>query len=655
MLDTLLKIGEWQSAGKSEWDRFLEYPKIDKEDRHGNTNYTLPIIFDLDNREVIISSQNMKEYEVKDVRDGKGVKLKGSNSKAIAASGDVKRLSRIYQAFFGKEGNEAPQGELIEAIEKDSPALLTDELRQILERIYELRDSFLSQIQYGDSGNEKIDIRAINDKFELGKNENIVFLTTCIQSKELGFEEQMPFSQLPDYQKFLHEAYFGKETDKKVTINKLCYASGTSVEDVEELNLSTRYSLNKMFVTETKNYASLFDKNKFNLNYQVSAENQKKLDYASDYLLNKGYKIRIAGIDHVILPQFGYNSDVEVDMALKSINKKSDILFSLNKLSELSGSIQEEQSDEVFWINFIAFESDGNFFKSTEIIKDVSNFHFNKIKKTFEEIEWQFRGFEWMHWNESMMEYDYTSKERIRSNFNFNSIFKIIPIRKDKEKKNKALSLFKTILENRKVKLEILYDYFTELILCHWYQRYGSYTNVAHYSSEYFYLGVRDCVYRYLAFIQFLKKLKLIDMEESRDTHAGTGNQYEEAEQNFFIEMDMLNRKDQQAMFYLGRMLNRVEYLQKGKNKTVIQKVNFNGMDKDDIIRLRNGLLEKAKQYNAVSNIVFSDKKFGSNFDINHWNMNPKEAVFHLLTGYSFGVGKKDVEELAQKENENEN
>ncbi len=28
MLNTLLKIGEWQSEGKSEWDRYLEKPKI---------------------------------------------------------------------------------------------------------------------------------------------------------------------------------------------------------------------------------------------------------------------------------------------------------------------------------------------------------------------------------------------------------------------------------------------------------------------------------------------------------------------------------------------------------------------------------------------------------------------------------------------------
>ncbi|NEN22776.1 hypothetical protein G3O08_04585 [Cryomorpha ignava] len=655
MLDTLLKIGEWQSEGKSEWDRFLEYPKVETKDKYGNsiTNYTLPIIFDLDNQEVIIKPQNLKEFEAKDVREAKGIKMKGSNSKAICSSGLSKRLGRIYQAFFGKEGEETSRGELLEAVEKNNPELLTENLRQILSKIFELKNRFLELTT--ESSKNIIDIRAIQETFEFGKNENIVFLAFHIKSKEFGFEKVIPFAHVPDYEAFLQEAYFGSDIDagKKGTKKKLCYASGTNTEDVEELNLSTRYSLNKMFVTETKNYASLFDKRKFNLNYQVSAENQEKLDYASDYLLNKGYKIRIAGLDHVIIPQFQQNSTVDIEMALKGIYRKSDILFSLHKLLALSESVSDESDDAVFWINFIAFESDGNFFKSTEIIKDVSNFHFNKILEAFAEVDWHYRDLDAMDWDSIMMEYDYDSKDRVRRNFNFNSIFKIIPLRKEKEKKNKALGLFKTILENRKVNIEILYDYFCELILCHWYQRYGSYTNVSHYTPKNFYFGVRDSVFKYHAFIQFLKKLNLINMDESNE-HSGesTGNKYDDAEQSFFKEMDMLNHKDQQAMFYLGRMLNKVEYIQKDKNKTVIEKVNFNGMDKDDIVRLRIGLVEKAKQYNQVSKVIFIDQKFGVTFDTNSWNMNPKEAVFHLLTGYSFGVGQKDAETLTQIETE---
>ena len=48
MLNTLLKIGEWQSEGKSEWDRYLEKPKIKATDNRGNElkNYIISLIFD---------------------------------------------------------------------------------------------------------------------------------------------------------------------------------------------------------------------------------------------------------------------------------------------------------------------------------------------------------------------------------------------------------------------------------------------------------------------------------------------------------------------------------------------------------------------------------------------------------------------------------
>ena len=194
----------------------------------------------------------------------------------------------------------------------------------------------------------------------------------------------------------------------------------------------------------------------------------------------------------------------------------------MHKLEDFSENVQVEIDEEIFWINFIAFESDGKFFKSTEIIKDVSSFYFSKLLKTFSEIDWQLREASFVDWNNVMMEYDYETKKRVSSNFNFNSLFKIIPLRKDKEKKNKALELFKSILENRKFNKSVLYDYFVELILCHYYERYRSYTSVKDYSQngkkpkqDYLQWAIRDSVFKYHAFIQFLKKLNLIDMEET--------------------------------------------------------------------------------------------------------------------------------------------
>ena len=139
-------------------------------------------------------------------------------------------------------------------------------------------------------------------------------------------------------------------------------------------------------------------------------------------------------------------------------------------------------------------------------------------------------------------------------------------------------------------------------------------------------------------------------MEDSQTnpTEGKPENKYDQAIQEFFTKMSL--NTDQKAMFYLGRMLNAVEYIQKGKTKTVIQKVNFNGMDKENIQRLRISLIEKAKQYNSMGKVIFTDNEFGKHFNFNGWTLNPQEAVFFLLTGYSFGVGAQDAEELTEKE-----
>lgn len=639
MLNTLLKIGQWQSQGKSEWDRFLDYPEPELADRHGNsiTSYNLPIIFDLDRQEVTIDRNNLEAYDEDRIIQTLPLKIKGGNNKAIYTSVPAKKIIQIFKTFFGKEDSDtAETGELEEAILKFDSKLLSENFKSLLDQIFLLKEEFLEKT-ISENKNE-VDIKSIENRFELNRDEKLIFLVVYIKSAEFGYDAPTAFSEIPEYRKFVEQLYFGKEENSKTKnkkTTKLCYASGENAENVSELTLDTRYSLNKMFVTETKNYASVFDKNKFGINYQVSAENQEYLDYASNYLLNQGYKVRIANLDHVIIPQFLQNSNVDLELALEGIQRKSDLLFNLKRLDSFHKNIEDwlDKEDEVFWINFIAFESDGNFFKSTEVIKDVSRFHFDKLISSFYEINKQFQESDFVNWESVMTDY---GEPR---NFNFNSLYQIIPLRKDKEKKNKALDLFKTILENRRVNSDVLYEYFNELILCHYYSRYNSYTNVKNYGKDFFYFAVRDSVFKYLAFFELLKKLNLIDMEETNISTEEV-NQYDKVENDFFQKMNF--NQEQRAMFYLGRMLNSVEYVQQGKNKTVIQKVNFNGMDKDSIQRLRIDLIEKAKQYNAMNKVVFTDQKFGKEFDFNNWSLSPQEAIFFMLTGYSFGAGKKN-------------
>src|SRR5690606_6695758 len=117
MLQTLLKIGEWQSQGKSEWDRFLDVPKVEKEDKKGNSikNYTLPIVFDLDENEVVVESINLKQYDERDVANLFLLKTLSARNKKIYGTVNGNNLKFLFNTFFGNniDDEKYTEGDLI--------------------------------------------------------------------------------------------------------------------------------------------------------------------------------------------------------------------------------------------------------------------------------------------------------------------------------------------------------------------------------------------------------------------------------------------------------------------------------------------------------------------------------------------------------------
>ena len=68
--------------------------------------------------------------------------------------------------------------------------------------------------------------------------------------------------------------------------------------------------------------------------------------------------------------------------------------------------------------------------------------------------------------------------------------------------------------------------------------------------------------------------------------------------------------------------------------------------------RLRLDLFEKGKQYSIINKVEFDDARFTNYFNFNNWNLKPKEALFFILSGYSFGlaVSNEDQENLIEME-----
>ncbi|NBB31231.1 TM1802 family CRISPR-associated protein [Cellulophaga sp. BC115SP] len=646
MLTTLIKLGSQLSHNRGEWDDIIDYPNIQKEKDKNIKLYVAELIFDLDKSDVYLNP-SLKEYdEEQSCLAFKNIKIQGGNNKAIYACVESGKLEQVRKTFFGvidSKGNVPSTGQFQEAITKDFPQFNDTLLGKILPKIFSLSNIFIEKftIEKESKGQTErlIDEKLLTSSILQSPSSKIILFYTSVLSSDDNINTSTAISKIEGFEEFMKAKFLekGKKQTSIEVSKKLCYATGTLSSSVTEVNFADRYSLNKMFVKETKNYASFFDKNSFVLNYQVSNNNQLLLSRASKYLL-ENQKIRIAGIDHCIIPQFLNKEQVDIQYITKGIFQKSELLFDSNSFDNLVTSAEYE-TDAPFWITFLAFESDGNFFKTINEIKDVSKFHFYKIIDAFNEVNDLFKNnlsdsVDWL----SVMT-DYGKQHR----FNLASIYSIIPIRKDKEKKNEVLSLFKLMFENRKIDPDKLFKHFCDLILCHRYKRYEAFKNVKKYEDKHFDFAIRDSVFKYFALIQALKQLNLLqNMEEIEivvpELSEDSTNEYQQKINTFFQQMSY--RADQKAMFYLGRMLSSVAYIQKDKSKNVLEKVNFSGMDKAQILRLRNSLMEKAKQYKEVSKVIFADSEFNSYFDFNNWNMKPEEAVFFILSGYSFGIVK---------------
>jgi CRISPR-associated protein Csh1 len=110
-------------------------------------------------------------------------------------------------------------------------------------------------------------------------------------------------------------------------------------------------------------------------------------------------------------------------------------------------------------------------------------------------------------------------------------------------------------------------------------------------------------------------------------------------------------------------ILNNVGFAQvkkEHKTKPILGKLNYNGMNAQAIKRLRIDLFEKCKQYDILKYNEGNFSKFTDLFKDaaeDQWDrrMKPAEALFYLLSGYSFRTSKEvsDVNPDVETDSEN--
>lgn len=608
MLQTLAKIGEQLLEGKSIWARLTTEPNIPKPKKDQDL-WVCPILFDCEDNEIKILEDEMELFKKNEsalkFRFVKATR-KGPSQSKFDLTVEFDDLANLQESLFGKKAK-AP----------GCLSTLQNELPEVKNSDFEKRLILINNKLSGKAGF----LSETNVKDILGDTFKDIILFTAYfrdaKTKIVPLFEQDEFRQLVT-----------KVFTRENPANGLSFISGNKIPDAVQAQFWSRYNIHKIFQTSAYNYAAGLNKKNHYQNFQGNDDDFDRLDRASRYVL-ENLQTRIAGITHIVIPNFLSKDLDEFDLETTELylDKTSDLLF---RYQSLEAEIEKELPEvKLFWVNYIAFESDGNSFKIINHINDVNSNYLSKLTETFNHTGIDFE--------------NYIGGKYL---FNLQSVFDIIPVRDtNKSKVNPALNLFKDILEQKFICTENLFRHFIELTLCYWYGRYAAFKNIIKIDS--FDFAIKDAVFKYSALIYTLRKLNLLEMENEpspqSETPESIKSDFQQRIEAFFQKMEY--SESEKALFYLGRILSSVAYAQYKKgheSKPVLNKINYNGMDADSIVRLTLDLREKVRQYNIHRETDWDFGRFTGQFNEKDWPLSKEQNVFYLMAGYSFGLTKSD-------------
>ncbi len=620
MLNSLIKLGEHILSKYGNEYLIIENTKPNPNKAH---HYNLEIIFNCDIKEIIVDINNINPFlEKRSNIELKNVKILPGNNKKVYVTVPFGKVDKLKDALLPNENTRS-----------------LSFINFIVTELHEFQDSefgkALKCIETLNEQAETLTVQNITQKLALANNEEIILMYASVIFSGIGITEPKELFKLNGYKEIIERKFFTPQGKKS-----LCYASGKTKDNVSAAKFEQRYNLNKIFVETTINYINNFDKKRAKNNYQIDFQTRLYLEAASKYLLGN-LTTSIAGVKAVVVPTFLSKSQIDFDDIISiKIQRKTDIAFNFYDFNQdVIQQIDDEIEDEIFWLNFLTFQTEGGkSFKIINNIKDVPFFRFVRIVNTL------------IKTGEKLKKYSKNVK-----NFNLYSLFKVIPVTKGSV--NNALILIQDILENRKVNALTFFKFFAELTRIYYYGRYRAYKNIS--QKDNFDFAIKDAIISYFVIFKTLLELDLLEnhnfnYKRENKMEAKTNENFGEKIEEFFETMNYSD--EQKALFYLGRMLNTIAYAQTQKGhgtKPILNKINFNGMDKNEILRLHNDLFEKARQYGIVDKVEFDNSKFTKLFNVNTWKFKPEETLFFILTGYTFGLTTKSKTEDETKENNN--
>lgn len=464
--------------------------------------------------------------------------------------------------------------------------------------------------------------------------------------------------QQADYERLVLEEKFSVFENQETGICAI-----TNKED-EVTGKTTKLKF-KYYITDKINFASGIDKNNFVKNMIIGKEAYKRILVGETYILRK-FDTKFNTLPCYIIPEWMFdfeNEDIPFDDFSDHIMNLVYTVQTLKELDKLEEKVEDYKDysgvENHVSLDFLFYTESQASLKINKYLPNVPVNHLKHIRNAMWDMKKKGeKFFEKGNWD-----------------LGLNHLYYLIPMREkggDNYEKRKILLLYESLLSNKVLSYDWLIQQFLLLAKTHMFEQYGLYqirpsTQVS---------NDIQLVYDILKAQLLLKMLSNLNLLDKGGWDPVEFQLQDEKLTNYLNEMNF--NEQQSSLFLLGILISKIGSAQVSKNnlesgnttsgtnsKPILNKINYQGMNKNRLQILSSEVFAKLSQVKnkngknlltPTNELLFAEHKrlFDKNLPV--WNLNDRENVFYLLSGYAYGTkviifnSKSNKEKEAQKD-----
>mgnify|MGYP001627163370 CR=1 FL=1 len=425
-----------------------------------------------------------------------------------------------------------------------------------------------------------------------------------------------------------------EKTGKKQKEGNICYiclgTDGLSFEGLKKPKF-------KYFTTNQNIFASYLDQKNYAKNITVCEKCLSKL-VAGDIFLRNKLKTQLGSFDVYVLPTFVYTSakltkNYLEDLTL-NITNSLNTAWNYNSLEKLRDDISNFLSffdqNHYFLLNLIFYREAQAGTKIMKFIPDINPSIFDKIYNAASKVFSQYI---------DLIGNDPSFR------ISLESIYYSVPIRlKNRNESTEAqrlLNIYDAIFSGKRIARDFLIENFIKAVGVVVYGKEGY--NLSKFIGN----DIASMVIRMVFVMKFLEFLDCLEVERGMDV-----SQLNLSDDLKSYIQQMNYDEPKTALFLLGVLIGEIgakQYLatkdrqdDSAGHKPILNKINYNGIDRPKLIRLCSDVHNKLRQEKLLpyTEMIFAEMKRLLDKHIDSWKLDKYETLFYILSGYAYKTQK---------------